>query len=230
MFDSLNGLLWLTLRGTGIITSCAILPTMHTELCTCTLAYSHPLHNYTPRRHSALLTTQSSAYKTTHMLNSNKSSQHNSHLNMLYRCSTAHRLHSFCIQHLLCSVATKLQPPTTWLLHAHQHPLHTHAALYPPHCLPQPAYACKQHTQGIASWQNGTRCRDGVKVMWCHSHLVWLVFEGPILTCACFHSENFFVTRFLPLAIWCVIMTALDVTMSWLHMLLSKGTESDGQL
>ena len=23
---------------------------------------------------------------------------------------------------------------------------------------------------------NGTRCRDGVKVLWCHSHLVWLVF------------------------------------------------------
>ena len=25
-------------------------------------------------------------------------------------------------------------------------------------------------------------------VLWCHSHLVWLVF---IPTCACFHSENF---------------------------------------
>ena len=25
-------------------------------------------------------------------------------------------------------------------------------------------------------WQNGTRCRDGVKVLWCHSHLAWLVF------------------------------------------------------
>ena len=23
---------------------------------------------------------------------------------------------------------------------------------------------------------NGTRCRDGVKVLRCHSHLVWLVF------------------------------------------------------
>ena len=44
------------------------------------------------------------------------------------------------------------------------------------------------------SWQNGTRCRDGVNVLWCRSHLVWLVFEGSIPTCACFHSENFFVT------------------------------------
>ena len=41
------------------------------------------------------------------------------------------------------------------------------------------------------SWQNGTRCRDGVNVLWCRSHLVWLVFEGSIPTCACFHSENF---------------------------------------
>ena len=43
------------------------------------------------------------------------------------------------------------------------------------------------------SWQNGTRCRDGVNVL-CLSHLVWLVFEGSIPTCTCFHSENVFVT------------------------------------
>ena len=50
--------------------------------------------------------------------------------------------------------------------------------------------ACREFC-GVHSWQNGTRCRDGVKVLWCHSHLVWLVFEGSIPTCACFHSENF---------------------------------------
>ena len=33
-----------------------------------------------------------------------------------------------------------------------------------------------------------------MKLLWCHSHFVWLVFEGSIPTCACFHSENFFVT------------------------------------
>ena len=44
----------------------------------------------------------------------------------------------------------------------------------------------------VHSWQNGTRCRDGVNVLWCRSHLVWLVFEGSIPTCACFPSENFF--------------------------------------
>ena len=31
-------------------------------------------------------------------------------------------------------------------------------------------------------------------MLWCHSHLVWLVFEGFISTCACFHSQNFFET------------------------------------
>ena len=46
----------------------------------------------------------------------------------------------------------------------------------------------------VHSWQNGTRCRDGVNVLWCRSHLVWLVFEGSIPTCACFPLENFFVT------------------------------------
>ena len=46
----------------------------------------------------------------------------------------------------------------------------------------------------VHSWQNGTRCRDGVNVLWCRSHLVWLVYEGSIPTCTCFPLENFFVT------------------------------------
>ena len=33
-----------------------------------------------------------------------------------------------------------------------------------------------------------------VNVLWCRSHLVWLVFEGSIPTCACFSLENFFGT------------------------------------
>ena len=43
--------------------------------------------------------------------NNNKSSQHNSHLNMPYKHITAHGLYSFCIQnrpHLPCSVAIKI--------------------------------------------------------------------------------------------------------------------------
>ena len=45
--------------------------------------------------------------------------------------------------------------------------------------------------------QNGTRFRDGVKVLWYRSHLVWLVFESFIPTCTCFRSENVFVTLVL---------------------------------
>ena len=53
---------------------------------------------------------------------------------------------------------------------------------------------CKEFLHVVHSWQNGTRCRDGVNVLWCRSHLVRLIFERFIPTCACFHSENFFVT------------------------------------
>ena len=42
--------------------------------------------------------------------------------------------------------------------------------------------------------QNGTRCREYVKVLSCCSHLVCLVFKGSIPTCACLHSENLFAT------------------------------------
>ena len=30
-----------------------------------------------------------------------------------------------------------------------------------------------------------------VEVLWCHLHLVWLIFDSSILTCVRFHSENF---------------------------------------
>ena len=82
------------------------------------------------------------------------------------------------------------------------HPQHTHSpctstcTTHPaiPSQLPFTTLLCTQITNTKHSWQNGTRCRDGVNVLWCRSHLVWLVFEGSIPTCACFHLENFFVT------------------------------------
>jgi len=53
-------------------------------------------------------------------------------------------------------------------------------------------HTTNKHTAYLCKWrQNGTRCRDGVKVLWCHYNLVWLVFEASIPTCACFPSENF---------------------------------------
>ena len=83
--------------------------------------------------------------------------------------ATQNTTHSPCT-----STCTKHTPSTTQPTALHNSPMHT--------------------TNPRHSWQNGTRCRDGVKVLWCCSHLVWLVFEGFIPTCACFRSENFFVT------------------------------------
>ena len=99
--------------------------------------------------------------------------------------------HSTCSLKPFCSVAIKLQPSTTQLtLHASQHALHTHTQHYTLHCLPQPSYAHNKH-KALYSWQNDTRCREDVKVLWCHSHFVWLVLWG-------FHSYmrlfRFFVT------------------------------------
>ena len=54
----------------------------------------------------------------------------------------------------------------------------------------------------VHSWP---RCRDGVNVLWCRSHLVWLVFEGSIPTCACFHLENFFVTNVPVACFYCIL-------------------------
>ena len=41
--------------------------------------------------------------------------------------------------------------------------------------------------------------QHAVNVLQCRSHLVWLVFEGSITTCACFNSENLFVTLYIDL-------------------------------
>ena len=87
------------------------------------------------------------------------------------------------------------------------HPQHTHSpctstcTTHPaiPSQLPSTTLLCTQLTNTKHSWKNGTRCRDGVNVLWCRSHLVWLVFEGSTPTCAGFHSENFFVTLYLVL-------------------------------
>ena len=51
---------------------------------------------------------------------------------------------------------------------SHLHSLHVHPAL------PTITLLYTQITNTRHSWQNGTRCR----VLWCHSHLVLLVFWG----------------------------------------------------
>ena len=49
----------------------------------------------------------------------------------------------------------------------------THPAMPSP--LPSTILLCIQLTNTKHSWQNGTRCRDGVNVLWCRSHLVWFL-------------------------------------------------------
>ena len=126
---------------------------------------------------------------------SNKISRHNLKLptQLPYRPSTAH---SFSIQdrlYLPCSIATTLHY-TTYTLSMHINIHYTHPAIpFPCTAFHNPA----MHTtikHKAYSWQNGTRCRDCANVLWYYSYLVWLVFEGSIPTCTCFHLENVFVT------------------------------------
>ena len=46
------------------------------------------------------------------------------------------------------------------------------------------------------SKQNDTRCRDGVTVLWCQSHLVWLVFESSISMWVFFFIQKTFLCLF----------------------------------
>ena len=145
------------------------------------------MDNYTSTMHSAL-----AAYSTAFCIQES----------IYVQCSTAAKLHNrcglSCMQKLWspwavlslygewvmpCSVAIKLQPTTTWLLLAYQYALHAHAALPTP--LPSTTFLCAQNliANTRLSWQNGTKCRDGVKVMWCRSHLVWLGLRVPSLFC-----------------------------------------------
>ena len=145
--------------------------------------------------YSALLTPQSYTYLPC-PCSSNKISQHNLNSNIPpYRPSIVHTLHSFCIQSrctmLICHAQySNYIAATNNITHSlctfkctiythHSHPSAFHnPSLHTTN--KHKAYLCKW-------WQNGTRCRDGVKVLWCHSHLVWLVLEASIPTCACFH-------------------------------------------
>ena len=66
--------------------------------------------------------------------------------------------------------------------------INMHPALPTP--LPSTTLLYSQQTQGIV----GKMAQDVRKVLWCHSHLVCLVFEGSIPTCTWFC--DFFVTCF----------------------------------
>ena len=80
-------------------------------------------------------------------------------------------------------------------------PLHDEKTIFytfcqwPSQCWARPFYSQSDFVRYICrDWQNGTRCRDGVKVLWCRSHLVWLVFEGSIPYMCLFAFWKLFVT------------------------------------
>ena len=124
-----------------------VLCTLQNSLHAFSLFYMHWINKVLSFAHSSLI-----HIKTT-MLSSNKISQHNLNSNIPHRPSIAQAVHSFCMQSrqtisAMLSLATTLQQPTT-----------TH-----PTTKKHKAYWCKW-------WQSGTRWRDGVKVLGCHSHL-----------------------------------------------------------
>ena len=79
----------------------------------------------------------------------------------------------------MLSIATSLhctlQPPqhNSLPMHINMHSTTYHTAFHIP-----PLHTTNKHKEYLSKWQHNKGCRDGVKVLWCHSHLVWLVFEG----------------------------------------------------
>ena len=59
------------------------------------------------------------------------------------------------------------------------------------HLLPSTTLLCTQLTNTKHSWQNATRCRDGVKLLWCHSHLVFVGLRVPSLHALVFIQKTF---------------------------------------
>ena len=81
---------------------------------------------------------------------------------------------------------------------------HQHAALPTP--LPSTTLLCTQLTKTNHSWQNDTRCIDGVKVLWCHSLLVWLVFEGSIPHALVFAQKTFLWLHYIATYVMCAYL------------------------
>ena len=146
------------------------------------LAYSHPL-NENNTQHCSLHSFPYNRQSISAMFSSNKISQHNSqHTIQIQYCSQfLHTRQTIPANYIAATYNVTHSPYTSTCT--------THPAL--PFPLPSTTLLCTHLTNTKHRWQNGTRCRDGVNVLWRCSHLVWLVFEGSIPTCACFHSENF---------------------------------------
>ena len=110
----------------------------------------------------------------------------------------AHGLHSFCIQARQTISAMLSIASTLYIAAIHNI---THSSTYTPSTIHHttfhnPLHTTKTHKSSLCKrWQNDTRCRDVVKMLWCHSLVGFLGFH-PYM-CMFFNSENFFVTLYI---------------------------------
>ena len=166
-----------------IPTSCAILPTMHNKNLPTYSLKEHSTHHCSLHRLPHKRQSISVAFS------SNKISQHSLKL-PTHTIQTQH-----CSQFLYTRQTIPAMLSKSYIASTQNITLSMHINMYctPTNTLPTAFHnlLCIQLTNTEHSWQNATRCGDGVDVLWCRSHLVWLVFEGSNPTCAC---ENFWKT------------------------------------
>ena len=122
------------------------------------------------------------------MFSSNKISQHTlklQHTTQTQHCSsTAQFLHALKTDHICHAQYSNYIAATHNITHSP-----SKRTTHPP--LPMHPITKKHKSYLCKRWQNGTRCRDGVKVLWCHSHLVWLVLRLPSLHALVFIPKTF---------------------------------------
>ena len=118
------------------------------------------------------------------MFSSNKISQHNLNSNIPYRPYTIRTIHTIQTQHCSWTPQFWHTGKTGRICHAQYskyivlYIAATHNISHSPctststhhTAFHNPLHTTNKHTKHICvSSQNGTRCRDGVKVLWCHS-------------------------------------------------------------
>ena len=133
------------------------------------------------------------------MFSSNKISQHNlnSNIQTQHCSSTAQFLHGVKTDHICHAQSSNYIAATHNITHSPCTSKCTTHPHHPPHYKKHKAYWCKW-------WQNGTRFRDGMKVLWCHSHLVWLVLRLPSLHALVFLQKTFSDLYIYGMYIFCI--------------------------
>ena len=197
-----------------IPTPCAILPTIHNKKL-----FTHSLNEHSTQ-HCSLHSLPHKRQSISATFISNKILQH-----MYLKLPTYHMTHH-CSQflHTRQTIPAMLSSNYIAATHntthstAHQHAQHTAI----PSPLPSSTLLCTHLTNTKHSWQNGTRCRDGVNVLWCRSHLVQLVFERSHPYMCLFSFGKLFCDLYY---LMCVMLLCINC----LGMVSRPWTTGDGQ-